>query len=137
MRCHLGRGSSSEESEAEEEDAPRGGRKKRVPEWARGRALVGQLITQVAVDPDEVFQQHQKTCSLDEVFGHSGAKTQCLLHCRAGNPYLEHALEYSLKSTAQLGHSNVNHASSQLRSNNFFKQQANSERDVPCRARRN
>lgn len=42
--------------------------KKPVPEWARGRALTAQLVAQMYVDPDEVFQQHAKTCSLDEVF---------------------------------------------------------------------
>ena len=50
--------------------------KKPVPEWARGKALMQQLVAQVYVDPDEVFQQHQKTCSLDDVFashGESGA----------------------------------------------------------------
>lgn len=42
--------------------------KKPVPDWARGKALVGQLMAQMYIDPDEVFQQHAKTCSLDEVF---------------------------------------------------------------------
>ena len=31
-----------------------------------------QLASQVQTDPDEVFQQHRKTCSLDEVFGYGG-----------------------------------------------------------------
>lgn len=31
-----------------------------------------QLASQVQQDPDEVFQQHRKTCSLDEVFGAAG-----------------------------------------------------------------
>lgn len=43
--------------------------KKPVPDWARGKALMAQLIAQMYVDPDEVFQQHAKTCSLDQVFG--------------------------------------------------------------------
>lgn len=42
--------------------------KKPVPDWARGKALVGQLMAQMYIDPDEVFQQHANTCSLDEVF---------------------------------------------------------------------
>jgi hypothetical protein len=42
--------------------------KKPVPDWARGKALVTQLMSQMYVDPDEVFQQHAKTCSLDDVF---------------------------------------------------------------------
>lgn len=42
--------------------------KKPVPEWARGKALVSQLVAQTYTDPDEVFQHHNKTCSLDEVF---------------------------------------------------------------------
>lgn len=43
--------------------------KKPVPDWARGKALMAQLAAQMYVDPDEVFQQHAKTCSLDQVFG--------------------------------------------------------------------
>jgi hypothetical protein len=43
-----------------------------VPDWARGKALSGQLMTQLYVDPDEVFQQHHKSCSLDDVFGRAG-----------------------------------------------------------------
>ena len=50
--------------ESDEEDAP----KKPVPDWARGKPLVAQLMAQMYTDPDEVFQQHAKTCSLDEVF---------------------------------------------------------------------
>ena len=44
-----------------------------------------QLASQVQTDPDEVFQQHRKTCSLDEVFGHSGQHhpQQQLLFCAA------------------------------------------------------
>lgn len=42
--------------------------KKPVPDWARGKALMAQLFAQMYVDPDEVFQQHAKTCSLDQVF---------------------------------------------------------------------
>ena len=33
---------------------------------------MAQLASQVQQDPDEVFQQHRKTCSLDEVFGAAG-----------------------------------------------------------------
>ncbi|KAK9819775.1 hypothetical protein WJX72_002212 [[Myrmecia] bisecta] len=57
---------SDEGSESEEEDEEPS---KPVPEWARGRQLLAQLVSQLAVDPDEIFQQHAKTCSLDEVFG--------------------------------------------------------------------
>eukprot|EP00884_Botryococcus_braunii_P010461 jgi/Botrbrau1/19416/Bobra.0338s0043.1 len=46
-------------------------RRKPVPDWARGRALFGQLLSQAGVDPDEVFQQHSTTCPLDAVFGHT------------------------------------------------------------------
>ena len=47
-----------------EDDQP----KKPVPDWARGPALTQQLAAQLFVDPDEIFQHHTKTCSLDEVF---------------------------------------------------------------------
>ena len=65
------RGSDSEEESSEDEDP-----KKPIPEWARGRALMQQLAAQVQTDPDEVFQQHRKTCSLDEVFG-TGKNVSC------------------------------------------------------------
>lgn len=55
--------------ESEEDDEPR----KPVPEWARGAALKEQLLRQLTIDPDEIFQQHKKTCALNEVFGHDGA----------------------------------------------------------------
>jgi hypothetical protein len=42
--------------------------KKPVPDWARGKKLMAQLTAQLYVDPDEIFQQHAKTCSLDQVF---------------------------------------------------------------------
>lgn len=42
--------------------------RKPVPDWARGKNLMGQLANQLFVDPDEIFQQHQKTCALDDVF---------------------------------------------------------------------
>lgn len=52
---------------ASDDDVP----KKPVPEWARGKTLMAQLVAQMYVDPDEVFQQHAKTCSLDQVFANS------------------------------------------------------------------
>lgn len=61
------------DKDSDEEDADDAAPRKPVPEWARGRALAAQLATQAAVDPDEIFQQRQKTCPLDEVFGHAGA----------------------------------------------------------------
>ncbi len=53
------------------------------PAWAQGAELRRQLVAQRAVDPDEIFQQHAKTCSLDEVFDASGAP---FLHHKL-NPY--------------------------------------------------
>ena len=64
----LCRGDDSDAESSDEDDDP----KKPIPEWARGRALMQQLANQVQTDPDEVFQQHRKTCSLDEGFGHAG-----------------------------------------------------------------
>ena len=66
MHCFRGDDDSDSESSSDS-DA-----RKPIPEWARGRALMQQLASQVQQDPDEVFQQHRKTCSLDEVFGASG-----------------------------------------------------------------
>ena len=48
--------------------------KKPVPDWARGKALMAQLVEQTYIDPDEVFQHHVKTCTLDEVFAHKEGK---------------------------------------------------------------
>lgn len=70
------RGDESD-AESSEDDDP----KKPIPEWARGRALMQQLASQVQTDPDEVFQQHRKTCSLDEVFGHSGPQAHSHTNC--------------------------------------------------------
>ena len=70
------RGDDSD-AETSEDDDP----KKPIPEWARGRALMQQLASQVQMDPDEVFQQHRKTCSLDEVFGHSGPHLHLHITC--------------------------------------------------------
>ena len=39
-----------------------------VPHWAREPQLTAQLTAQQYTDPDEIFMQHQKTCSLDAVF---------------------------------------------------------------------
>ena len=47
--------------------------RKPVPDWARGRALVVQLLAQQGTDPDEVFLQHKKTLCLDDVFDKSSA----------------------------------------------------------------
>ena len=74
MACCRGDESDAESSE---DDDP----KKPIPEWARGRALMQQLASQVQTDPDEVFQQHRKTCSLDEVFGHSGLPAHSRTNC--------------------------------------------------------
>lgn len=49
-----------------------------MPEWARGQALWAQLQAQVKMDPDEIFQQHKKTCALNEVFGHAGAPPRAM-----------------------------------------------------------
>lgn len=57
---------SGSDSEDSEEDAER--EKKPVPKWARGLALTQALVAQMAVDPDEIFKLHQKTCPLNEVF---------------------------------------------------------------------
>lgn len=53
-----------DEEDDEEDEKPR----KKIPDWARGKALYLQLASQVRTDPDEVFKPHLKTCTLDEVF---------------------------------------------------------------------
>lgn len=62
---------SDYDSDEEEEDdsQPR----KLVPDWARGRALVIQLLAQQGLDPDDVFQHHKKTLCLDDVFDKTSA----------------------------------------------------------------
>ena len=42
------------------------------PQWAVEPYLSQQLLAQRALDPDEIFQQHANTCSLDEVFSNLG-----------------------------------------------------------------
>lgn len=84
-QCCVCRGDSSDEDSDEDERS-----NKPVPDWARGRSLLSQLIAQVSIDPDEVFQQHSTTCPLDAVFGHAGASRHLvhfvkpLLHLQVG-----------------------------------------------------
>lgn len=59
--------------------------KKPVPEWAKGNQLRAQLVAQTYVDPDEIFQQHQKTCSLDEVFANGKSKQDLSRRTSSGN----------------------------------------------------
>jgi hypothetical protein len=59
--------------------------KKPVPEWAKGNQLRAQLVAQTYVDPDEIFQQHQKTCSLDEVFANGKSKQDLTRRTSSGN----------------------------------------------------
>ncbi len=65
--------SDSDESDSEDEER----KKKPIPKWARGQALAQALASQTAVDPDEIFKLHQKTCPLNEVFSHPTGDT-CL-----------------------------------------------------------
>lgn len=53
------------DSESEEDDA---GHKKPIPEWATSEQLAPCLYRQAKVDPDEIFVNPSKTCSLDLVF---------------------------------------------------------------------
>ena len=63
-----------------DEDTDDEGPVKPVPDWARGKQLLSQLTAQVRTDPDEIFQQHLKTCTLDDVFKHgSGGFKHSLL----------------------------------------------------------
>lgn len=75
-QCVCGGRSDCDDSE-DDDDEPR----KPVPEWARGHALWAQLQAQFKMDPDEIFQQHKKTCALNEVFGHAGAPADHLPLC--------------------------------------------------------
>lgn len=63
--CRSGSDSSESEEDAEKERKP-------IPKWARGQALTQALVAQMAVDPDEIFKLHQKTCPLNEVFEQKG-----------------------------------------------------------------
>ena len=58
--------SDSDGSDSEDDER----KKKPIPKWARGQALAQALASQNAVDPDEIFKLHQKTCPLNEVFSH-------------------------------------------------------------------
>lgn len=60
-----------------------------IPAWAKDANLRKEIQGQQKLDPDELFQQHEKTCPLDEVFAslrsgasHSTAKAHNLPnHC--------------------------------------------------------
>ena len=51
-----------------DEDEERGCPRKPIPDWARTDALVTALTKQASVDPDSIFQNTTKTCSLGSVF---------------------------------------------------------------------
>ena len=57
-----------ENSDSEEEDGESRKPRKPIPSWARTDALVPVLKQQAKVDPDEIFPNPSKTCSLDAVF---------------------------------------------------------------------
>jgi len=63
--------SGSDTDEDEERPYPR----KPIPDWARTDALVAVLTKQASVDPDEIFQNTTKTCSLGAVFTSHMEKT--------------------------------------------------------------
>lgn len=52
-----------ENSDSEGEDE-----EQEIPAWAQDANLRREIIGQQRLDPDELFQQHEKTCPLDEVF---------------------------------------------------------------------
>lgn len=64
--------------------------KKRVPAWARGEELHKQLKAQRQQDPDAIFQQHEKTCSLDEVFANGKSKQDLKRRASTGNWIADH-----------------------------------------------
>ena len=53
------------------------------PSGRAGRRLAQALVAQMAVDPDEIFKLHQKTCPLNEVFSDRGElpSQSCALCC--------------------------------------------------------
>ena len=86
---HCCRGDDDSDSESSSGSDAR----KPIPEWARGRALMQQLASQVQQDPDEVFQQHRKTCSLDEVFGASGMPKASIATCLMSEIVVPHGIQ--------------------------------------------
>ena len=51
-----------------DEDEERGCPRKPIPDWARTDALITALTKQASVDPDSIFHNATKTCSLGSVF---------------------------------------------------------------------
>lgn len=79
--------SDSDESDSEDEER----KKKPIPKWARGQALAQALASQTAVDPDEIFKLHQKTCPLNEVFSCPTGDSRpapCPSFCQLGTPHV-------------------------------------------------
>lgn len=72
-----------------------------TPAPARLLSLVA--APQTKVDPDEIFQQHQKTCSLDEVFANGEAKPGRPLSTRA-RPILHRACMRQLAALTGMWH---------------------------------
>ena len=58
LKCNCREDSESEDDAKEQE----------IPAWAQDANLRREIVGQQRLDPDELFQQHEKTCPLDEVF---------------------------------------------------------------------
>ena len=57
-----------------DEDIGANAPRKAIPRWARTELLVPLLTKQATLDPDEIFRNPSKTCSLDAVFANTKEK---------------------------------------------------------------
>ena len=75
-----------ENSDSEDEDGESRRPRKPVPSWARSDALGPVLRAQAKVDPDDIFPNPSKTCSLDAVFtGHKSTGSGKSRRSSSGN----------------------------------------------------
>ena len=71
---------------SEDEDGESRRPRKPVPSWARSDALGPVLRAQAKVDPDDIFPNPSKTCSLDAVFtGHKSTGSGKSRRSSSGN----------------------------------------------------
>ena len=80
-------------SDSDEEERPR----KPVPSWARTEAVLTALQTQVKADPDAIFMNPQRTCSLVDVFQYTHNKKRDFTRRGSSGNWAEDQLTWKVR----------------------------------------
>jgi hypothetical protein len=86
-------------SDSDEEERPR----KPVPSWARTEAVLTALQTQVKADPDAIFMNPQRTCSLVDVFQYTHNKKRDFTRRGSSGNWAEDQLTWKVRVPERLG----------------------------------